>query len=292
VEATKTHKGEPKPLMWERLKYEERFKFVNQSKVIHIIVDDIIDSDKAKDDMWYVEKLQTQLGISQISSWNEKSGNLDADDLFISADVDEVMSRSALFKLKWCQTSSNIISGSLWMPLGNFNRALRSDFPVVGKPHSYGLPTIYKWEDVASGHYDGSRLQVYFPQVAKGPRDKHVSGGLHMTSSAYLPAFMLKELTATETRGYVNLQFLERLTAEDLEEEQEDLYNLANKKFWLNSTDPIETVTDIDKYIPWFLECNQERFPYWYGRMDPRNGDFLKAMKHPDYFMQDQISKL
>ena len=42
----------PKPLMWERLKYTERFKFVNQSKVVHIIVDDIIDSEKAKDDMW------------------------------------------------------------------------------------------------------------------------------------------------------------------------------------------------------------------------------------------------
>ena len=30
------------------------------------------------------------------------------------------------------------------MPLGDLGRAMRSDFPVVGRPHSYGLPTIYR----------------------------------------------------------------------------------------------------------------------------------------------------
>ena len=34
VEATVTHKGHPKPLMWERLKFTQRFDFVNSSKVI------------------------------------------------------------------------------------------------------------------------------------------------------------------------------------------------------------------------------------------------------------------
>ena len=201
--------------------------------------------------------------------------------MFISADVDEVMSRSALLKLKWCQTNGPLITGSLWMPLGNFNRALKSDFPVVGKPHTYGLPTIYAWETILSGQYDGSRLQVYFPYVAEGPRDKYVAGGLHMTSSAYIPASMLKELTATETRGYVSDEFLETVTLEDLEVEQADLYNLENKKFWFNRTDPIESVTDVEKYIPWFLDCNRERFPYWYGKLDPRNVELLKALKHP-----------
>ena len=63
-------------------------------------------------------------------------------------------------------------------------RALRSDFPVHGRPHTFGLPTIYRclekksyfeyslqyflptywyslrWGAVASGKLDGSRLQV------------------------------------------------------------------------------------------------------------------------------------
>ena len=92
----------------------------------------------------YVEKLQTKLGINQIKEWDLHTRNLSPDDLFISADVDEVMSRAALLKLKWCQTAGPLITGALWMPLGNFNRALKCNFPVMGKPHTYGLSTFYK----------------------------------------------------------------------------------------------------------------------------------------------------
>ena len=110
-------------------------------------------------------------------------------DLFISGDVDEVLSRRALHQLKWCQVKEDVItgdsfknpvqtigstwaircpmdaswepwtsqitywspvliviiaSGALWMPLGNLERALRTEFPVYGRPHSFSLPTIYK----------------------------------------------------------------------------------------------------------------------------------------------------
>ena len=41
VEATVTHKGMRKPLIWERLKFTERFSFVNATKVDHVIVDDL-----------------------------------------------------------------------------------------------------------------------------------------------------------------------------------------------------------------------------------------------------------
>ena len=211
--------------------------------------------------------------------WNRLTDHLSPDDLLISADVDEVMSRAALQKLRWCQTSGPLITGALWMPQGNFNRALKSDFPVVGAPHTYGLPTIYKWGTIASGQYDGSRLQVYFPSVVGTARDKYVAGGLHMTGSAFLPAAMLKELTATETRGFVSDDFINTVTLEQLEEEQAGLYNLENKRWLVNRTDPIEKVTDVEKYIPWFLECNPDRFPYWYGKQDPRNVDLLRALK-------------
>ena len=35
--------------MWERIKYTDRFSFVNQSQVIHVVVDDILDSELSKD---------------------------------------------------------------------------------------------------------------------------------------------------------------------------------------------------------------------------------------------------
>ena len=41
VEATVTHKGMRKPLIWERLKFAERFSFLNATKVDHVVVDDL-----------------------------------------------------------------------------------------------------------------------------------------------------------------------------------------------------------------------------------------------------------
>ena len=40
VEATVTHKGMRKPLVWDRLKFTQRFTFVNATKVDHVVVDD------------------------------------------------------------------------------------------------------------------------------------------------------------------------------------------------------------------------------------------------------------
>ena len=63
------------------------------------------------------------------------------------------------------------------------------------------------------------------------PRDKFVLGGLHMTDPANLITYMLKELTATETRGYISDEFLENigysLDLETLYREQEAIYNLG-----------------------------------------------------------------
>ena len=62
-------------------------------------------------------------------------------------------------------------------------------------------------------------------------RDKFVLGGLHMTDPANLITYMLKELTATETRGYISDEFLasigNTLDLENLYTEQEIIYNLG-----------------------------------------------------------------
>ena len=36
-------------------------------------------------------------------------------------------------------------------------------------------------------------------------------------------------------------------------------------------TDDIQEVTDVSAEVPLSLECNKERFPYWFGLSDPRN---------------------
>ena len=64
VESSATHRGDrqtasqlssddssrfqtPKPLIWERQKFSRRFSFVNWSKLVHVVADDLI-SDKWK----------------------------------------------------------------------------------------------------------------------------------------------------------------------------------------------------------------------------------------------------
>ena len=67
VEATRTHRGDKKPILWERLKYEhsntsikhwncrftERFSFLREDQVIHVVVDhlgdDVVHRNKAKE---------------------------------------------------------------------------------------------------------------------------------------------------------------------------------------------------------------------------------------------------
>ena len=41
-----------KPLMWERLKLTPRFRFVNTSQVIHIVVDQSVGAESGTDDVW------------------------------------------------------------------------------------------------------------------------------------------------------------------------------------------------------------------------------------------------
>ena len=201
------------------------------------------------------------------------------DDIFISADVDEILSQRALHQLKWCESSSDLLSGALWMPLGNLNWALRTGFPVHDKPHTFALPTIYTWKDIMSKKFKGRRLQIENPD--KVNIYKYISGGIHMTNPAYMPLAILKELTATEDDfygGYINTAYLLNMTIEDINYEQVRYFKLDGRTCWLENIDNIEDSHDIKKHVPWFLDCNPERYPYWYGKTEPRNQDLLESI--------------
>ena len=91
---------------------------------------------------------------------------------------------------------------------------------------------MFQWKSLISGKYKGERLQFMWEREMGGEaRDKFVLGGLHMTDPANLITYMLKELTATETRGYISDEFLasigNTLDLENLYTEQEIIYNLG-----------------------------------------------------------------
>ena len=111
-------------------------------------------------------------------------------------------------------------------------------------------------------------------------RNKYVSGGIHLTNPALLPLAILKEVTATERFKTIHSLKLPGLTLEDLDYQQKRIYDLSDQPEWEQKTDPLSSVEDVQPYVPWFLKCNPDRFPYWYGKPDPRNYDMLNFISN------------
>ena len=72
----------------------------------------------------YVERAQTDYGVARVREWAVKEGDLGPEvtscrnhswtpdqDLLISGDVDEIMSREALHQLKWCEVGADVFTG-------------------------------------------------------------------------------------------------------------------------------------------------------------------------------------
>ena len=64
----------------------------------------------------------------------------------------------------------------------------------------------------------------------------------------------------------------------------------ANKPVYLEKCDPVESVTDVETRLPWWLECNRARFPYWYGAREPRLVALYDALQHPEAYSLDTIT--
>ena len=88
----------PKPLMWERLKWTERFSFVNRTQVHHVVADDLVSADWALY-QWQAEIDQTMVGVQRVralmATWGWPQQEQE-EVVFISGNVDEIMTRWVL----------------------------------------------------------------------------------------------------------------------------------------------------------------------------------------------------
>ena len=64
----------------------------------------------------------------------------------------------------------------------------------------------------------------------------------------------------------------------------------ANKPVYLEKCDPVESVRDVETRVPWWLECNRARFPYWYGDREPRLLALYDALQHPESYSLDTLT--
>ena len=123
------------------MKKTQRFEFVPASKIIHVPIELNLTPSK---DIWVFEKNQEKIASQEIRQILKSSEEFGDDDLIIFADIDEMISREVLHSLRHCELRHGVLDGAIIMPIGNFDLAFRTDFPVKGKPHSFGIPTIVK----------------------------------------------------------------------------------------------------------------------------------------------------
>ena len=127
--------------MWDIVKKTQRFDFVSESKVIHVPIESHM---TPSSDIWVFEKSQEKIASEKIRKLLKGSEEFGDDDLIIFADIDEMISRDVLHSLRYCELRHGVLVGAIIMPMGNFDLAFRTDFPVRGKPHSLGIATIVK----------------------------------------------------------------------------------------------------------------------------------------------------
>ena len=94
--------------------------------------------------IWMFENNSEKIASQKIRQILKSSGEFCDDDLIIFADIDEMISREVLHSLRHCELRHGVVDGAIIMPMGNFDLAFRTDFPVRGKPHSLGIATIVK----------------------------------------------------------------------------------------------------------------------------------------------------
>ena len=127
--------------MWDIVKGTQRFEFVPASKVVHVPIKSLM---TPSSDIWVFEKYQEKVASQKIRTLLKGSDEFSDDDLIIFADIDEMISREVLHSLRHCELRHGVLVGAIIMPMGNFDLAFRTDFPVKGKPHSLGIATIVK----------------------------------------------------------------------------------------------------------------------------------------------------
>jgi len=285
VESTRAHFNQSaKPLMWERLKWSDRFAFA-APKVLHVVSDD--GAMGRTDDVWFTEMTQGSHGAKECATAIQERFGYRPDDLLISASPDEILGAPTLQRLRWCSLLFPVLGSAVWMPAGgDLTRAVRVDHHPSLMPHAHGLPTIFKLHTLRwFGRCSSTKLCFDGTRLFKTPTPRlYIVGGVHLTWAPFLPHVYLKELTGTSYNGGSRgqsfwLQQIHRAAALD---RLDQLQLAIPDRVFLHRLAPLARLPFAELeivYTPWFLQCNPNRFPYWFRKPDPRNALLLTTLQ-------------
>ena len=277
VEWTESHNAQfnPKPLCWEQVKKQPRFRKF-QHKVVHLILDDldtaVADSISNSKKMFAREVYQENLRWQKIILWNNRTNFFGPDDVIGLGDTDEIASRRNVELVKHCVMGKPSLDIGIWFPFGNVNYAFRSDFPLRGHPYTLGDPTFWTLASATEYH----RVTKNSPSRMRGYSMSYLLGGIHMTHYSYLPPRIIKSLTATEAgaRNSLWVELGNAFNSNSVAAFEAKLalpYGHPNKR-----VKPLSEIAAKDLegivYYPWFYQCNRARYPRWEWKSDSRLG--------------------
>ncbi|KAM9996602.1 hypothetical protein ACTFIZ_001551 [Dictyostelium cf. discoideum] len=267
IESTVTHYHKmKKPLIWEHVKFQDRFiKF--QDKVVHLILDDT-DEENGKG-LFDAEGYQETRRWQKFLDWNERTNQYGDNDIIGFGDTDEISARINLHLLKNCQFRKGVdmVDIGIWFPYGPINQVFKPYYSVPNNPYTLGDPTYYTIKKAKS--------TTKAPSRNRGTSGHYMLGGMHMTHYGYLPFQMVKYLSCTEC-GIKNETHVKNFS-DDIQKgniQKLELRLLETKSDHAYKIQDISTMNDFFKkevaILPWFYNCNRNRYPVWERKNDPR----------------------
>lgn len=261
-----------RPLLWDRLKRSPVFEQFSE-KVIHFLVDDAELSHTYKPRCKNVnasyqcrfehEVAQERLRWKKFVQWNSATNYFGNEDILGFGDTDEIPWRGNVFALKHCQMPSDPVDIGIWFPMDGTDSFFASDFPVKGQIYTYGDPTYWTLK--------AATRATEFPNRNRGRSQGHLLGGLHFSMYKYPPFRMLKKITASDCSDNAIADVIGigiKYTEGSGDAAERLLWELQpDWKKRTRSYDQLKGKVNIDEIrkMPWYLDCNKKRFPYFFG---------------------------
>jgi hypothetical protein len=115
----------------------------------------------------------------------------------------------------------------------------------------------------------------------RGTSGYYLLGGIHMTDNGLLPFLLAKLIACSEcaddigkTLTVLAPYFQEKGIASNTTSMMTELSKKLDRSLPLRKrfrkVQEVQTELGGAYYLPWFLACNQDRFPSWYGKLDNR----------------------
>ncbi|KAL3892741.1 MAG: hypothetical protein SGPRY_014832 [Prymnesium sp.] len=278
VEAPYVHQRTfSKPFLWPKLARQPRFsKFED---LIHYFQ---VPSQQPSSDIWHGERQAMRAGSQEISDM-ARSWGLKPYDMIIMASVDEILSRATLINLRRCEVKGPVIAGGVWMPMGALDRAFLPDWSVGGRQYAFAPPTTYtfgKFEEMRRNYREKGTGPEVGRMFVPPNKNLYVLGGIHLTDSPLPALSILKDLTATEYHSRHAIGKM-KLASTIAGANELQVIQTRNSKY-ASRFIPIHKMSPFERevvFIPWYLGCNKARFPYMFGKPDPRNEQLARVLQ-------------